>query len=1550
MKKIVVACVVLAAMGATSAMAKEPARLIAGTETSLPRLVTSHGTYKLGKKPYPAGTRAKWIAEGRALAAAPAGYLPPSRMLKGAADNRSYLPPIGDQGSLGSCVHWAGTYYTKSANMKRMNPALNLNQTSNQCSPRFTYNLSNNGADNGGYGHEPFEIFMRYGVASLNQLPYTTDYTTLPTIANFAEGLHRRTTNYVWVWDWNPGTTEINQLKAWLDAGGIASCGVYAETTFDAWGPGDAPWVGTTCTIDDINHMVTVCGYGTGYYLVANSWTTSFGSNGYIVVDSDYFENYFSDVLYPLEGSYTPATNYAKIQISHNTRSDIRSLVFTVNGTTVWTNSPLPKNLPKGTGSFDTDSRNDWQMLVDLGSAPWTGANTVTARCSDAVTGTAGTLTNFTLYFGGTNFVSASTPVSIPDNTGVPAAAVVSTAAPTNEPPVFGANPGPVSATTGVAAVFTVATSAGYPAPVLALQSTTASTGYTFTAGTGQLSYTSPLADVGAQTFTFTATNSSGAATQTVSVTVYEAPPAAPGAIWASATNTADFTAAWSSVSGATGYRLDVGTNATFSSGSGGGGSNLVAEGFASASPAGWTISAGGTYSSAPYVGTNLSGTYSIKFSTTGDSALTPAFAAGATNLQFWSYGNGGSGSTFAVSGLVGSVWTLVDTVTIASGAGIYNVTLDPQTTQIRFGFTKSYNCALDDVIVQAGAGGPPSYVAGYSNRTVAGTSQSVTGLAANATYYFRARAVSGGGTGAVSAVASVTTLASLSAPVFGANPGPAATTSGVAVAFTVSASGVPAPTLALQGTTASSGYSFTAGTGQLTYTPPQADTGARTFTFTASNSQGVATQTVSVTVTAATAPAFTGGAGPYNTTSGVAVAFTVSASGVPAATLALAGTTASSGYNFTAGTGQLTYTPPGGDVGTQTFTFTASNVAGVATQVTSVAVAEAETIPAAPAAIWASATNATDFTAAWSAVANAASYRLDVGTNATFTGGGGAGGQFQLASNAATSPSTLTNDWSGASLAGTTYIQMLQASSSITSPAFSTAGFTNLTVDTRARTYGGVNAANNTITVSISTNNGSGWTVVGTMVPGGSSFATMPPLTNTANLGHAQTRIRWQTLGASGTVGAGVSNLVVQGWSSGGGAPAYVDGYSNRTVAGMSQAVTGLVEGATYYFRARAVNGAGTSPNSATASVTTAASGPQDQTITFPAIGAQVTTSTVTLAATASSGLAVSFAVGSGPATISGGTTLTFTGAGTVSIVASQAGNGSWNPALNVTNSFSVTKAAAGVALNNLLQTYDGTARTVTATTMPAGLTVSLTYNGSGTAPTAAGSYAVTGTVSDAMYQGAATGQLVVAKAAAGVALSNLSHVHDGTPKSATVTTTPLGLAVNVTYDGSGTAPSAVGSYTVVALVAEANYAGGATDTLSIAAATVTNQFQEWLENDQGQSTNDPDFAPAADIDGDGATTWDEFLADTDPNASNEVLVLSGSYFNAAQTSNTTGQIRFTFPASTNRFYQLEYCTGLTNHQVGVTNLGWGVPGMTVTNGTTGTWYGVIRVFLQEP
>ena len=58
---------------------------------------------------------------------------------------------------------------------------------------------------------------------------------------------------------------------------------------------------------------------------------------------------------------------------------------------------------------------------------------------------------------------------------------------------------------------------------------------------------------------------------------------------------------------------------------------------------------------------------------------------------------------------------------------------------------------------------------------------------------------------------------------------------------------------------------------------------------------------------------------------------------------------------------------------------------------------------------------------------------------------------------------------------------------------------------------------------------------------------------------------------------------------------------------------------------------------------------------------------------------------------------------------------------------------------------------------------------------------------------------------------------------------------------------------------------------------------------------------------------------------------------------------MRFSFPASTGRYYQLVYSTNLFGVS-NVVNLGWGQAGMTVTNSTAGTWFGAVRALLQAP
>ena len=265
-------------------------------------------------------------------------------------------------------------------------------------------------------------------------------------------------------------------------------------------------------------------------------------------------------------------------------------------------------------------------------------------------------------------------------------------------------------------------------------------------------------------------------------------------------------------------------------------------------------------------------------------------------------------------------------------------------------------------------------------------------------------------------------------------------------------------------------------------------------------------------------------------------------------------------------------------------------------------------------------------------------------------------------------------------------------------------------------------------------------------------------------------------------------------------------------------------------------------------------------QTVTFPDPGAQWTTNRVGLSATASSGLPVTFAVASGPGSISGATNLSFSGAGTVSVVASQAGDADWLPSA-ATNSVEVTKAVAAVTLESLSQTHDGTGKSATAATVPAGLAVDFTYDGSPSAPVNVGSYAVTGVVNDAMYQGTNVDVLVIGKGTATVTLTNLVHRYDGTPRNAAAVTVPAGLTVNFTYDGSTNAPVVRGSYAVTGTVDDVNWQGSATGLLLIdmgaATVTLTNLIQAYDGTPKQAAAITVPEGLAVDLTCDGETNW---------------------------------------------------------------------------------------------
>lgn len=150
-----------------------------------------------------------------------------------------------------------------------------------------------------------------------------------------------------------------------------------------------------------------------------------------------------------------------------------------------------------------------------------------------------------------------------------------------------------------------------------------------------------------------------------------------------------------------------------------------------------------------------------------------------------------------------------------------------------------------------------------------------------------------------------------------------------------------------------------------------------------------------------------------------------------------------------------------------------------------------------------------------------------------------------------------------------------------------------------------------------------------------------------------------------------------------------------------------------------------------------------------------------VGLEARASSGRPVDWAV-SGPGRIENGF-LVVTGAGEISLGASQGGDGNYDVAETVGHAILVAKATAALSVSGAAWTYTGAPQGVQVSVYPAGLRLIATYDESENVPVEAGTYRFAISVDDANYQGTASGLLVIAKAAQTIRLPPVSDFFFG-------------------------------------------------------------------------------------------------------------------------------------------------------------------------------------------
>jgi hypothetical protein len=172
-------------------------------------------------------------------------------------------------------------------------------------------------------------------------------------------------------------------------------------------------------------------------------------------------------------------------------------------------------------------------------------------------------------------------------------------------------------------------------------------------------------------------------------------------------------------------------------------------------------------------------------------------------------------------------------------------------------------------------------------------------------------------------------------------------------------------------------------------------------------------------------------------------------------------------------------------------------------------------------------------------------------------------------------------------------------------------------------------------------------------------------------------------------------------------------------------------------------------------------------QTITFPAIPNHVYgDAPFALTATASSGLAVSYGVVSGPATVSG-STVTLTGIGTVTIQATQAGNTVYAAATPVSQSFLVTAPGPTlVSISPTIGIVGSGATTVTLTGTNFASTDTVQLNGAAIPSTLVSATTLTATLPASFFAQAGTGLITVADSVSGTVTAAATFTVAATPE----------------------------------------------------------------------------------------------------------------------------------------------------------------------------------------
>lgn len=217
------------------------------------------------------------------------------------------FPPIRSQ-TVNNCVGWAMGYYQQSHNHAlTLGYANNTTDQTTKCSPKFLYNMINNGVDSGAYFSDAFSMLQKHGCISNANFPEGTDYKSWNTNPDHWQAALAGRTNvvqYIYNVDTQAG---LDQMKQILSNGYVLTYGTYINSW--VWstiksGGGAGQQVMTYMNGTNGGHAMTIVGYDDSAWVdinnngvvntgemgalkIANSWGTSWKNSGFAWIAYD---------------------------------------------------------------------------------------------------------------------------------------------------------------------------------------------------------------------------------------------------------------------------------------------------------------------------------------------------------------------------------------------------------------------------------------------------------------------------------------------------------------------------------------------------------------------------------------------------------------------------------------------------------------------------------------------------------------------------------------------------------------------------------------------------------------------------------------------------------------------------------------------------------------------------------------------------------------------------------------------------------------------------------------------------------------------------------------------------------------------------------------------------------------------------------------------------------------------------------------------------------------------------------------------------------------